>query len=242
LVADRLNILSAEAQSVVLAAAALSRPTVPLVLDAMSAESDALPAILEAEEAGVLVTEHERIRFTHPLLASSVYGCATDGRRRQLHRRLAEVVTDAEERARHLAQSVTEADEATAAEIEQAAREVLMRGANDAAAELFEASYRLTPADRREALARRRLGQAATRLRAGENADARRLAESAVAAEGLPAALQAEGFELLASIELDRSRLGAAVGQQGVLPSASCSPHLVRVCGRRRGDQGAARY
>jgi hypothetical protein len=105
LVADRLNILSAEAQSVVLAAAALSRPTVPLVLDAMSAESDALPAILEAEEAGVLVTEHERIRFTHPLLASSVYGCATDGRRRQLHRRLAEVVTDAEERARHLARA-----------------------------------------------------------------------------------------------------------------------------------------
>jgi DNA-binding NarL/FixJ family response regulator len=203
LVADRLSVLSAAAQSVVLAAAALSRPTVRLVVEAMSVESDALAAIVEAEEAGVLVIEHERLRFTHPLLASSVYGSASDRRRRRLHRRLAEVVTDAEERARHLAQSVTEADERVAAEIERAARQVLMRGANDAAAQLFEASCRLTPADRREGLARRRLGQAATRLRAGEHAGARRLAESAVAAEGLPAALQVEGFELLASIALE---------------------------------------
>jgi DNA-binding NarL/FixJ family response regulator len=204
LVADRLGTLSAQAQEVVLAAATLSRPTVPLVVEAMSAQNDALPALLEAEEAGVLVTEHERIRFTHPLLASGIYGCASDARRRQLHRRLAEVVTDTEERARHLAQSVTEADETTAAEIEQAARQVSLRGANAAAAELFEASCRLTPADRREGLARRRLGQAAARLRAGDIEDARRLAKSAVAAEDLPAALQAEGFELLASIELAR--------------------------------------
>jgi DNA-binding CsgD family transcriptional regulator len=210
LVADRLSMLSAQAQDVVLAAATLSRPTVPLVVEAMSGETDALPAIIEAEDAGVLVIEHERIRFTHPLLASSVYGCASDGRRRQLHRRLAEVVTDAEERARHLAQSVTEADERLAAEIEQAARQVSLRGANDAAAELFEASCRLTPADRRESLARRRLGQAAARLRTGDVEDARQLAESAVAAEHVPAAVQAEGFELLASIELERGAVTIA--------------------------------
>jgi hypothetical protein len=78
LVADRLSMLSAQAQDVVLAAATLSRPTVPLVVEAMSGETDALPAILE--EAGVLVTEHERIHFAHPLLAASVYGCASDWR------------------------------------------------------------------------------------------------------------------------------------------------------------------
>jgi DNA-binding CsgD family transcriptional regulator len=211
LVADRLSTLSAQAQDVVLAAATLSRPTVPLVVEAMSGETDALPAILEAEEADVLVTEHERIRFTHPLLASSVYGCASDGRRRQLHRRLAEVVTDAEERARHLAQSVTEADERLAREIEQAARQVSLRGANAAAAELFEASCRLTPADRREGLAGRRLGQAAARLEAGDVADARRLAESVVAAEDLPVALQAEGFELLAYINMASGAARVAV-------------------------------
>ncbi len=211
LVADRLGTLSARAQDVVLAAATLSRPTVPLVIEAMSAETDALPALREAEEADILVTEHERIRFTHPLLASSVYGCASDGRRRQLHRRLAEVVTDAEERARHLAQGVTEADETLAAEIEQAARQLALRGANAAAAELFEASCRLTPADRREGLARRRLGQAAARLRTGDVEDARQLAESAVAAEDLPAALRAEGFELLASIEFEGGAARIAV-------------------------------
>jgi DNA-binding NarL/FixJ family response regulator len=239
LVADRLGTLSARAQDVVLAAATLSRPTVPLVVEAMPAETDTLPAILEAEEAGVLVTEHERIRFTHPLLASGIYGCASDGRRRQLHRRLAEVVTDAEERARHLARGVTEADETPAAEIERAARQVSLRGANAAAAELFEASYRLTPADDREGLARRRLGQASARLRAGGVEDARRLAESAVAAEDLPATLRAEGFELLANIELDRGAARVAVEYlERALAAAEdrdsrarLSTRLVFVCG-----------
>ena len=105
---------------------------------------------VEAEEAGVLTVERDRIRFSHPLLASVIYGSASHERRRQLHKRLAVVVSDPEQRARHLALSTTEPDEATAAELEQAARQAARRGAQQAAAELFAASSRLTPADRAE--------------------------------------------------------------------------------------------
>ena len=71
---------------------------------ALPSDSDGTTAVLEAEGAGILVSEHGRVRFTHPLLASAVYGSASDTQRRVLHRRLAEVVNDAEERARHLSQ------------------------------------------------------------------------------------------------------------------------------------------
>ena len=43
------------------------------------------------------------IRFTHPLLGSTVYATASAQTRRRLHGRLAEMVPDHEERARHLA-------------------------------------------------------------------------------------------------------------------------------------------
>ena len=41
----------------------------------------------------------ERLAFTHPLLASTVYSKARAPRRRELHRLLAEVIDDEEQRA-----------------------------------------------------------------------------------------------------------------------------------------------
>jgi predicted ATPase len=150
LVARRVGALPAPAREAVLVAASLSRPTLALVREALAPQCDAAPALIAAEEAGILVSEGERIRFTHPLLASAVYGTASSSRRRQLHGRLAEVVADPEERARHLAFSGIQADEATAARVEEAARGAAVRGAQAAAAELFEAARRLTPVDHRE--------------------------------------------------------------------------------------------
>ena len=182
LAAERVGALSPAAQEAVLVAAALSRPTIETVAAALDDEREALPAILEAEEAGVLVTDQGRVRFTHPLLASAVYGAASDVRRGQLHRRLAAVVTDEEERARHLAQSATRADETTASTVEQAARQAALRGAFDAAVELFAAACRLTPVDSDEVLVRRTLGHASSLLKTGDVAGARLLAEGAMAA------------------------------------------------------------
>ena len=59
-----------------------------------------------------------------------------------LHRRLAEVVEDPEERAGHLALGAEGPDAAVAAELEEAAGAVRHRGASSAAAELCEQARR----------------------------------------------------------------------------------------------------
>ncbi len=133
----------------------------------------------------MLVTDRGRIRFTHPLLASAVQGSVSGARRRQIHRRLAEVVADPEERAQHRAQAASAADHQTAAVVEAGARQAALRGAYDASAGLFEAAGGWTPAGRQEDLARRTLGQALAALKAGDVATARELAESADT-DGLP--------------------------------------------------------
>jgi DNA-binding CsgD family transcriptional regulator len=177
----RVGALSDRARAVALAAAALSRPTVASVVAALGAREEAETALVEAEAAGVIAAEEERIEFAHPLLASAVYASASEKDRRRLHRRLAEVVSDPEERARHLARSATKADGAIAAEIEQAAARAARRGAQDAAAELYAAAGRLTPRDRPDAAVRRMLGGAAAQLAAGHPAGARSVAEAALA-------------------------------------------------------------
>jgi len=198
LVAARVSGLSDATRQVVLAAATLSHPTAPALADALSTEVDVGAALVEAEEAGVLVAERNRIRFAHPLLASVVYGSASPERRRQLHARLAAVVDAAEERGRHLALSATEPDEATAAELEQAARQAAKRGAQQAAAELYEAARRLTPTERSEQGARRILGEASALLAAGDVGGARALGESAAAISA--SSLHAEALFLLGDI------------------------------------------
>ena len=124
------------------------------------------------------LSERDRVRFTHPLIASAVYGSASPERRRQLHERLAAVVSDTEQRARHLALSATEPDEEIAAELERAAQQAAARGAQQAAAELFEAAGRLTPG--RPARGARPRACSARRRRCsppGTSARARALAE-----------------------------------------------------------------
>lgn len=209
LAAERVNALSGAAREAVLVAASLSQPTTDGVLAGLPDKSDGGAALAEAADAGVLLTEPGRIRFTHPLLASAVYASVSEAHRRALHRRLAEVVSDAEERARHLSQSLTDASESVAAEIEGAARQAVLRGAFDAGAELFGAACRLTPAANRELLVRRALGQASALLRTGDVADARRLAEG-MAMDGLPSALEAERLQLLAEVEWDEGSIPLA--------------------------------
>ena len=180
LVASRVGELSEVARHVLLAAAALSRPTVAAVVEAV-ADGDARAGLVEAEEAGVLVLEPDRIRFAHPLVASAVYASASRERRRQLHERLASIGSDPDERARHLAASVTAPDGTVAAELEDGARRAARRGAPHAAAELFAASRRLTPDTRAEDATRRTLGEATALLAAGDADGAQKVAEEAAA-------------------------------------------------------------
>jgi predicted ATPase len=200
IVAARVLRLSETARRVLSAAAALSRPTVATLLEALGPNIDVHSGLSEAEDAKVVELDRERIRFTHPLLASVVYASLTAERRRTLHRRLADVVSDREERARHLARSATTADEAVAAELEQSGSAAARRGAQHAAAELFEQACRLTPEDRGAQLARRVLAHGTALFAIGDVEDARERAEYALElADG--ATMRASALSLAASTD-----------------------------------------
>lgn len=226
-VAARVSALSRAAREAVLIVASLSRPTVATVAEAVAPQFDALPALVEAEEAGVLVSDLELLRFTHPLIASVVYGSSSPDRRRKVHRRLAELVTNPEERACHLAQSATEVDEATAAELEHGARDAALRGAQDAAAELFASACRLTPADQPNGLSRRMLGEASALLAVGEAARARPLAERALASTRA-SSLKTEALSLLASIDWAQGAMNSACDQLEQALTVAASDHELR--------------
>jgi DNA-binding CsgD family transcriptional regulator len=142
LVQDRLTSLPGQTLDVLAAASAFSRPTIPVLEAAL--EQD-VPALLRpAIDADVVEIDGDDVRFSHPLFAAAVYERAAP-RRRELHARLAEVVVDLEERARHLALATTEPSAVVASTLEAAANAAASRGAVSAAAALAEEAYRLTP-------------------------------------------------------------------------------------------------
>ena len=144
LVGDRLAQLPPHAREAVEIAAALSRPTRELIAAAMDGVA-ARDAVEAAIGAGVIESDGERVRFTHPLLASAAYARIQPAARRELHGRLAALLGDSEERARHLARASAGPDAEVALVLDEAARRATRRGAPDAAGELWEQARRLTP-------------------------------------------------------------------------------------------------
>ena len=179
LVEDRLEGLPAETLEALEVVSALSTPT----LDAIAAATD--PSEVDrrldpALENGVVEVVGDRVRFTHPLLASAVYQKIPPARRRELHARLATIVRDPEERARHLALSVEGPDVAVAAALEEAALLASSRGAPQSAAELWEMARRATPRDRGEDLVRRTHQAGVAHFECGDTSLARSVLEHAV--------------------------------------------------------------
>ena len=150
LVADRLSKLAGPVSRVLLVTAAASRPTTAQVASAIGGP-DAEDDIEAAFKAGVVEESGGRLRSTHPLLATVQYAESTSRDRRDVHRRLAAVVPDQEERARHLALATDGPDESVAAELEDAARRASRRGAPEAAVQLMELARGLTPVRNEEA-------------------------------------------------------------------------------------------
>ena len=179
LVEDRLEGLPAETIEALEVVSALSAPT----LDAIAGVTGA-PAVDRrlgpAIENGVLEVTGDRPRFTHPLLSSAVYQTTSQDRRRELHARLATIVRDPEERARHLALSVEGPDVDVAAALEEAARLAFSRGAPQSSAELWEMARRATPPDRGEDLVRRIHQAGLAHHECGDTALARSVLEQAV--------------------------------------------------------------
>jgi ATP/maltotriose-dependent transcriptional regulator MalT len=160
LLGGRLARLPTHTGDVLLQTAALARPTLDLVAAAYGDRQPVLEALEAAVREGVIELDDSSIRFTHPLLASISYEQAPVWKRRAVHRALAEVVTDAEERARHLALAADGPDERIASELDAAAEQAAARGSPRASGELCELAAALTPDD--PGVVRQRRFQAAT--------------------------------------------------------------------------------
>lgn len=127
-----------------LAAACVAAPTVDLVASAMEKSPEDVFELLEvAEEQGLVEIDSLAVRFTNPLIARGVYSEAGPARRRHMHRRLAGVISQPEQKARHLALAATSLDDGTLAALDAAADAARDRGAPAAAAELLEFAMRL---------------------------------------------------------------------------------------------------
>ena len=142
LVQTRLARLSPAARTVLLAAAALARPT-----EAILSQLEDHAGLDEALAAGLITaSSSERVRFAHPLFASVHYEQTPLAERRRLHARLSALVDDLEQKARHMALATPGVDEGIASQLDLAAASAARRGGPRAAAELCDLAARLSPA------------------------------------------------------------------------------------------------
>lgn len=144
LVAQRLAAAPRAARAVLLLSAAAANPTLELVGAALGDAEEGRAGLEAAAAAGLVTLDGDRVRFTHPLFASTLYASAGPRPRRAAHARLAQVIGDAEGRARHLALATPGRDAAVATALEDAADLARRRGAPDAAAELLQLSRERT--------------------------------------------------------------------------------------------------
>jgi len=170
LVSRRLSGLGEAAREALLVASAMPQPTLSLTSAALaSAVPDPNGAIDEAVRAGVVVESAGRLLPAHPLLGSAVLDALPSTRRTALHRRLAAVVLDPEQHARHLALAAgDEPDRELADALDAGANAARARGATYAAAELVERSIRLTPSDAADDLVHRHAVAAELFLQVGD--------------------------------------------------------------------------
>jgi DNA-binding CsgD family transcriptional regulator len=186
-------------RTALLLAAAAGRPSTELFARLGIADS----VLAAAFEAKVVERTEGGTRFTHPLLASTVYHGASTRDRRLAHERLASIVADPLDRARHLAASKDSPDAEVAEALEEAAAVASARGAPIAAAELAEHALRLTPTEMSADRHRRALVVARAQRVAGEWKRARSVL-TALQAETDTPSVRAESLVLLAEIESER--------------------------------------
>ena len=197
----RLARLTPAAEEPLLIAAACTDPS-------LSRIRTVLPEFVVADLDDVIAEEiveltDDRIRFTHPLLASTVYARASAPRRRALHRRLAAASSPAgEEHAHHLALGAEAPDTEIAALLEQAADKAGRRGAPEVSATLLEHAVRLTPADALNPLRSRQVTAAERQFDSGDTGRTRTALEALL--PSLPAgSIRARALLQLAKVRSD---------------------------------------
>jgi DNA-binding CsgD family transcriptional regulator len=175
LVRARIDVLESEVKDLLRAMACTATPTIEVLAAATNTTDRTAELLEQAEAAGIVSIDGNRVRFTHPLLAHGVNTEASPASRRAMHRRLAAVVDQPELRARHLALGATSADTETLQALDAAAEMARSRGAPAAAAELLDLAINLGGDD-----AQRHIRSAAHHFESGNPVRARFLLEGVI--------------------------------------------------------------
>jgi tetratricopeptide (TPR) repeat protein len=233
LISDRLGHLSAAGSVVVRYASALSQASVRALESALGPDTVAA-GVADAVGADILELNADAVRFTHPLLAADAYGRMDEVTRRDVHRRLGEIVTEVEERATHLDASTSGHDGTIAGVLDEAAARANERGAPEAAAEHAERAVRRTPGG--DLLTRRRIAAAGYRMRSGDMARARALLETALV-DATPGALRAETLVRLGQVRLlgDDWREAERLLEEALVEADPGVPHRIEALVLRAG-------
>ena len=229
LIRQRVGALEQDERDLLVAAAAIARPTPALLSRVLGLEVDR--ALESATRAGMLRVSSHGIDFSHPLYRSAVYADASRSTRHRIHARIAEVVADPEERAQHLSLSVDTADRAVAAAIESGAEAAAGRGALGSAAELMGHAARLTPDDDRDSLVRRLRTAGEHRFQAGSAlagmSDVRRAVDAADLGSERAVTLASLASMEWESLHLPEARrhFEDALDEAGSDPTLACTIH-----------------
>ena len=207
LMSDRIGVIDDVTAAALLTAAVAFEPTVDIVAAAVEVDAARVVDLFTPLEArGVLALDGTRIRFAHPLIASSIITTAKQPDYRRVHRRLAYTVASPEQRARHLALSTPHGDVETLQALDAAAETAAMRGASSTAAELSALAV-----ERGGDNEFRRLRGAELHFRAGALDKAETLLAPVV--DDLSAGfMRAVGLMLLAAIRGFRDGLASTIG------------------------------
>jgi DNA-binding CsgD family transcriptional regulator len=209
LVELRLADLPPDLRELLFVAAAVADPTMDL-LERFAGISGGIAASVDvAVAAGIVDVAGNHVRFKHPLFASTLYHAVPAPRRQSLHRTLARLLAGTPEHARHLALGARRPNARVAAALDVAARTTAARGAPDAAADLHEQAFRLTPDADAYARNRRRMEAAECHFAAGDLDRARQLMEETAVALA-PGPLRASVLRRLAKVRYRRDSSSVA--------------------------------
>jgi DNA-binding CsgD family transcriptional regulator len=216
--ADRAGRLGADAQALLLVAAADDSTQLPVIRAAARTLGVDPEALDEVERSGLVTVTDGLLEMRHPLVRSAVYNGATSVARRATHRALAEALghDDPDRRAWHRAAGTDEPDETVVAELDAAADRAHRRGAHEAAAAAFARAGELT-ADI-EGRARRLYQAARCAWLTGQPVRARTLCDTALSHATDPA-LRADAARLRARIEWNTGSI--QVGHRMILQAAA---------------------
>ncbi len=164
---ERLRTLTTDELTVARLAALSAQPTLSLLRAALP-DVSVEDAVGSLEAGRVLRVGGDDVAFVHELMRHAVRVDMGGVEALHLHRRLADTVTDPVQRAEHLSHVVFEHDEATAADLEAAARDLVRRGATARAGDLFVRAIGLTPMGHDTAMVTRKLAAADALCDAGD--------------------------------------------------------------------------